>query len=486
VAAANPARAMPEKQPAPYDPRPKMRGIVDALRLPAGPDPRFATPAAIAAHLDDFTAAVHGTWKDIQAEAIREIVQLEILLSKADPARMPKGMADWLRYLCRSWRRVIDAVAWGMLGRREMIHQLCQHRVRPTLIESNPKSVAMVLDDINKDPLSMAIWNDATTFLDVGDITARRSGTKELDFIELKQGKVNLAILELQQAMSRHRRAGEPEKAHAAIDAFHKAHGASGFRQLMRVTKQLMGDYKRTDDVNDSLANTADRDRDIDIQATISDAVAESYDPELTQVLRRADADGATLGCIDGCLWIYVFLGEKVTRQEAIAEFSRRVFEASPETRTWLVEKIGKEILSPVGSVDQWAFIPTGFPIFLRLLEADDIVELLHGKLTAACCCSSTGYGSKRSCGAPDAVSRGCGRNRLTVRISTRLLVGRRRGSAIAAGTGCAWGKCLCLSFSQPACDRRVSRRNARRCWSGRQRVARPKTSRGIRRALAF
>jgi hypothetical protein len=85
------------------------------------------------------------------------------------------------------WRRVNDAVAWGMLGRREMIRQLCQHRVRPTLIESNPQSVAMVLDDINKDPLSMAIWNDATTFLDVGDITARRSGTKELDFIELKQ-----------------------------------------------------------------------------------------------------------------------------------------------------------------------------------------------------------------------------------------------------------------------------------------------------------
>jgi hypothetical protein len=41
-----------------------------------------------------------------------------------------------------------------------------------------------------------------------------------------------------------------------------------------------------------------------------------------------------------------------VTRPEAIAEFSRLVFEASPETRVWLLEKTGKDIVNPVGSVN--------------------------------------------------------------------------------------------------------------------------------------
>jgi hypothetical protein len=367
-------------QPPHEDLRGTLRRIIRELRLPAGSDPRFATPAGIAANLTEFTAAVHSTWKDIQAEAIREIVTLEILLAKGDFSTKPKGSAGWLRYLLRLWRRVNDAVAWSLLGQREMVRQLCQHRVRPTLIESNPQSVAAVLDDINRDPQSIAIWNDATTFLDVGDITARRHGQTELDFIEIKQGDINLEILKLNEAMILHRRAGEPGMAEAALDAFFTKHGRRGFKQLMRVTKQLMGDTGIMEAVNDRLSAKADLDPDIDIEATISDAIAESYDPELTAMLRRADAEGLAFGCIDGCLWIYI-CAESAPRQEAIAEFSRQVFEASPETKAWLLEKMGRDQLHPVTSVHQWAFVPTALPIFLRLLEPEDIVELLLGKL---------------------------------------------------------------------------------------------------------
>jgi hypothetical protein len=58
------------------------------------------------------------------------------------------------------------------------------------------------------------------------------------------------------------------------------------------------------------------------------------------------------------------------------------VFEASPETKTWLIEKTGGDQLHPVTSVDQGAFVPTALPIFLRLLEPDDIVDLLLSKLS--------------------------------------------------------------------------------------------------------
>jgi len=38
-------------------------------------------------------------------------------------------------------RRMNDAVAWGLVVRRDLVRQLGAHHVRPTLIESNPASV---------------------------------------------------------------------------------------------------------------------------------------------------------------------------------------------------------------------------------------------------------------------------------------------------------------------------------------------------------
>jgi hypothetical protein len=44
--------------------------------------------------------------------------------------------------------------------------------------------------------------------------------------------------------------------------------------QLMRVTKQLMGDTGVMTEINERLAQKAGDDPDIDIEATISDAIA--------------------------------------------------------------------------------------------------------------------------------------------------------------------------------------------------------------------
>jgi hypothetical protein len=82
---------MPEsKNPQIYDPRPKLRGIIEALRLPAGPDPRFADRDAINAHRDDFIVRVHTTWKLIHTAAIEEIIHIEMLLARPDIAAMPR------------------------------------------------------------------------------------------------------------------------------------------------------------------------------------------------------------------------------------------------------------------------------------------------------------------------------------------------------------------------------------------------------------
>lgn len=372
---------MAENRPPPsaYDPRPKLRRAIEALRLPAGDDPRFSSLESIAAHRDDFVAHVHTTWKQLHVEAIGEIVNIEALLARSDMSKMPAAFISWLRHVRRLWRRVNDAVAWGMIGKPHVIRRLCAYRARPTLIESNPATVAAILDDINDSPMSMAIWNDATTCIDVADITCRR-GSAELEFIELKEGKVNQAIHDLHVSLSRHRKAGDRRAAEQAMDEFFDAYGAKGFKQALRVTRQLMRDSRVMDLVNLDIG--PDPDLDVTVEVVESSAKTESYDDELSACLRRAEADGTATACVDGCLWVYASSDLRLTRRDAVADFSRRVFEASPETKTWLRERTGKDVLNPVGSVDQWSFMPTAIPLFLRPLDVDDVLDLVYGRLT--------------------------------------------------------------------------------------------------------
>jgi hypothetical protein len=366
------------KPAAAFDPWEQLLWAIESLRLPAGADPRFANPESIGAHLDDFVVEVHTTWKRIQVEAIKNIMGIEARLAYARVQPVRPGVEPWLRYVCRLWRRVMDAVIWGMLGKPHMVRRLCANRPRPTLLESNPQVVSAILDQSNDEPKSIAIWADATTCIDVADIVARRN-SPEIEFIELKAGKVNEAIGRLHQTLTKRRKAGDTAGAEKAMDEFFETYGAKGFKQAMRFTKQLMRDFKVMDVVNRELGR--DPDVGIDVETVETSFGAEIYDFELTACLRQAEAEGSAFRCIDDCLWIFVSPELRLSRRDAVSEFSRRVFEASPETRTWLVERTGRDVLHPVGTVDQWSFVPSAIPIFLRPLEAEDVLELVFGKL---------------------------------------------------------------------------------------------------------
>jgi hypothetical protein len=59
-----------------FNPNKKLQRLIEAVRLPAGTDPRFVT-GTVDVHRDEFTAAVHSIWKDVQAEAFRRSRQPE-------------------------------------------------------------------------------------------------------------------------------------------------------------------------------------------------------------------------------------------------------------------------------------------------------------------------------------------------------------------------------------------------------------------------
>lgn len=75
---------------------------------------------------------------------------------------------------------------------------VCLYRNRGNLSESNPGFSRAALAEINARPLAIAIWNDATSCVDVGDLTVIENGLRPIPrIIELKQGTVNDPIDEL-------------------------------------------------------------------------------------------------------------------------------------------------------------------------------------------------------------------------------------------------------------------------------------------------
>ena len=87
---------------------------------------------------------------------------------------MIADLADYSRHV---WRKVNDAIIWSALGhQRHMVKRLCLYRRRTYLTENNDLSALATIKQLNADPLALAIWNDATSCVDIGDVTLIPNG----------------------------------------------------------------------------------------------------------------------------------------------------------------------------------------------------------------------------------------------------------------------------------------------------------------------
>ena len=170
--------------------------IIQKLRRPTGDDPRFATVEGIQAHVRAFLPEVHGTWKRIHERTLEELLNIELLLASPGAVNLPAEFLGYLRYAMAVWRRLNDARVWAIFGQQgHIIRRLCQRKPRPRLLEANPTSIRACLDELNDDPFTFAIWSDATSCVDVGDIITISQGTTRI--LEVKEGIVNERILEI-------------------------------------------------------------------------------------------------------------------------------------------------------------------------------------------------------------------------------------------------------------------------------------------------
>ena len=269
-----------------------MGELLVRLRKPAGDDPRFSTLGSIRAHRDDFLRTGNDTLRRLHLETLGPLVAHETAIKEAKQKKESKRAQD-LVYSRLLWYRLNDAIAWILSGtQRHVMKRLCGSReVRPSMAEQEIEPVFAALAELNRDPFDVALWNDATSAIDVGDFLVAHTRTNTLDVVELKTGKVNAVIRE---AIDRPTGRQDVER----------AHGEKAAKQFDRIARQQEM-MKRAVEVINTDEGT-DPFLQLPIRVREAGNVIQRYDEGLAAAIAMARSEATGHVCVDGCLWIQV------------------------------------------------------------------------------------------------------------------------------------------------------------------------------------
>lgn len=230
------------------------------------------------------------------------------------------------------------------------------------------------LDALNTNPLSFALWNDATSCVDVGDVTYIEDGRMPVPiFIELKEGRVNHEILDLLNL--------EGVEFNTAFKNFSERYSDRGIKQFHRVLRQkrisnqaltLLAEERGVDPVTGQDMEVVDVGADVD-----------TYDETLNKLCSRSIATKSEVFELNaGCVWIYANADPNVNSVTAVERFVE------------LLKKNGVTSLPTRGSprpawdkdrivtLRSGVFFPMAKPLFLRPLDADISASLTFGELS--------------------------------------------------------------------------------------------------------
>jgi hypothetical protein len=123
-----------------------------------------------AANHDVFREVCHTVWKRLHRRSIDEIMNMERLLGAERRKVMPPAMIFYFEQCIQIWRRLNDGLIWVLIGFQDhIIRTACHRKDRPQLASANPDGIQRLLKQLNADPMTIAIWSDATTCVDLGD-----------------------------------------------------------------------------------------------------------------------------------------------------------------------------------------------------------------------------------------------------------------------------------------------------------------------------
>ena len=206
--------------------------VIRDLKTPAGESDNFSSLESIQKNRALFVERCHETWKRLHIESLQRLFFFEGFLRREKTNPMGRAAKEYAEYHQALIRKINDSIIWSVFGlERHVIKRFCLYKKRPALLESNPDEVYAALDAFNARPMSLAIWNDATSCVDIGDVTYVDNGMQpNPEFIELKSGEVNAEIAELL--------ALQGEEHSLKFEEFKTKRAQAGVKQYERVLRQ--------------------------------------------------------------------------------------------------------------------------------------------------------------------------------------------------------------------------------------------------------
>jgi len=342
--------------------------IIKKLRKPAGDDPKFSNPQSILENYNSFIKSVHNSYKEIHFLILMQMIEIEKKLKEFKRVKSNKHIVQLLKFNMAIYRRINDSIAWLMLSKqRHILKRLCFYRNRGFLIDQNPDSILETLAELNSDAFSLAIWTDATTFIDVGDIFMVNKLKGDVRFIEVKEGKVNEAMIPY------------TEKCDRALYLFLQKYGEKGKQQLIRYAKQMKKDTQVIDIIKKE--EGIDPLTGLDIKVSESITKDEYYDQTLNNGIDRLEKRDESILSIDNCLWILI-----TKKLYSLCELQKRIKGilengSHKESLIWQNKMFNFELPYPLFSLQEGLNNKISMPIFLRDIKDEYIEEIINGKL---------------------------------------------------------------------------------------------------------
>jgi hypothetical protein len=352
-------------------------GIAEAardLQTPAGNADEFSSPEKIIENRREFVLHCHRTWKRLHLASLKELFLWEGWLrrEKAHPIGPPA--VEFAEYNRVVWRRINDAIIWSVFGvERHVVKRFCLYKPRLELLQSNPDSVYAALEAFNAEPMSLAIWNDATSIVDIADLTYIKDGLSPMpEFIELKAGEVNAEILELLKLKG--------NEFSSKFKEFAEKRSKHGIAQFERIIRQ----HKTGEQAIDLLHKERGTDPVTGVETRIVDipVVQDTYDQELDEVLRKAVAQHSeVIQLVGGCVWVYASADPKVDRNQASLRFLNFLSTQISGSHFAGIQKPGSQDRDRIVSLRGAFHQPVAKPIFLRALDPLAIASTIYGDL---------------------------------------------------------------------------------------------------------
>jgi len=216
--------------------------------------------------------------------------------------------------------------------------------------------------------MNLAIWTDATSCIDVGDILFCDKKNFRVACIELKEGITNLEIEQIIES-----------GCERAIYFFLRKHGEKGKKQFERTIRQCQKYSQALNLIESDIGYDPKLREKLTLREV--NTPTEYYHKELGELIDSTRKKGFSISLVDKCLWLFAYDKTKFSYTNMIREFSKRVLSQDVgQLKKWLFKfSLAQDSLRlyPIYHLSNQLKTPEALPIYLFQISSLNVLDIL-------------------------------------------------------------------------------------------------------------